>query len=87
MTPEGKMIFDYRLNFKKIIPLKEYKKWKGRAFKKVKNNRFSPIYGGGLLDDCYKINKDTLILKAYKISKRSGKKKTFAYDIIFRTLF
>jgi len=83
-TPSGQMVFDYRLNFKKLIPRKQFRQWKGRTFKQVKNNHRSVVYGGGLLDDCYQLNKEILVLKAYKISKRSGKKRTFTYDAILK---
>ena len=74
----GNILIDYGADFKSLIPFEEFSSWRGRSVSKIKNNKRSLVYGGGLKDNIRQLNDEMVIGQGFKISKVLKKKKMLA---------
>ena len=71
-------------DFKSIIPIEKFTAWKGRSVSKIKNNKRSIVYGGGLKDNLHRLNEKMVIGRGFKITKTLKKNKTVGYFVLLK---
>ncbi|MEC8624333.1 MAG: hypothetical protein VXY34_05905 [Bdellovibrionota bacterium] len=80
----GDIYIDYGEDFKSIIPIEKFNAWKGRSVSKIKNNKRSIVYGGGLKDNLHQLNDKMVIGRGFKITKTLKKNKTVGYFVLLK---